>query len=60
MVKQEIEEWIVTADYMTEKEMVVTVKKGDDPLDPGKWIDVLDERDIDCSLWDTKKAEPNT
>lgn len=55
-----MKEWIVKAEYHVIKELVVTTKDDADPLDPGTWLDVdLDERDLDCSLWDTISAEPN-
>lgn len=57
---EEIREWVVVCVYRVEKEMIVTVNDGDDPLDPDFWQTILDERDLDSSLWDTKRAEPNT
>jgi len=54
-----IVEYVVVAEYSVTKELIVTVHKGDNPLDPAAWIDIVDERDIDCHLEDTVSFSEN-
>lgn len=47
----------IEAEYTVTKKMIVSVSDGEDPKDPGNWIDIIEEHDSDCQLSDVITAE---
>ena len=46
----------VRATYTVTKTMEIGVESGD-PKDPANWVDITDEQDVDCALYDVESAE---
>jgi len=46
----------VTAEYIAQMDLLVEVAEGDDPLDPGNWIEIISEEQSDFRLYDVISA----
>lgn len=57
MLKNDDEHHIVTAQYISVRELQVRVPKGADPRDPSNWIEIESEGETDFYLYDTIDSE---